>query len=317
MRMKKLLYKLLIFLSPLFVIFIFILVVDPYNLVNISHIISNESKKECLNRTLAVAPRGYALWNVLRYKRNPAPNIILGNSKLMNIDEQYLSTFYKDKVSNLSIPGADYNTLIEMFWMAARTTHLKNVIFQTSFISYNFNKTETLFEETAKTIKLPYRYFLGRNYLEDTFYVLLYAITKDKDLVNWENKIKVEPWERSYKWITGMLDDKDFKTPEEYLTDLRKISEYCKKENINLIFVIPPNFSETRLIIKNSGWGNAYLEFKKEIHTIDKDIDLDNGLPISYDKSKFYDYVHLKPNYQDTIISLIFHNQNVYNKAKY
>ena len=312
MIMKFLFRKIAIFLSPFLIIILFIIIIDPYDLINISHIIDDETKVKCLNRSLKVAPRGYTLWNILAFRRNPTSNIILGDSKFLDIDTLYVNRYLEGRCSNLSIPGASYQTLTNLFWMAAKTTKLKNVIFQTSFLSYNEMDKTPLFGTAMEIIRKPYKYFLEWNYLEDSFYVLRYSIIKNDSLVDWKKRVREDLWQRSRKWITSILTNTQYKYPHDFLPELKKIAEYCKKENINLIFVIPPNYIEYHTIIKNAGYEEKYIRFKTDIKSLGKTIDLDQGLPISNQKEYFYDYLHLKPAYQDSIIKILFSDTQVF-----
>ena len=54
----------------------------------------------------------------------------------------------------------------------------------------------------------------------------------------------------------------NYKYPYSSCTEIQKVSEYCKTNNINLIFLILPNYFETIEFIRASGLEVYYNQFK-------------------------------------------------------
>ncbi|MCD6201355.1 MAG: hypothetical protein J7K46_06060 [Bacteroidales bacterium] len=304
--MLKAFKKFLFFLTPFIFLSLFIFLVDPYNLFNVSHIFNDQVKYKCTNRSLAVSPRGNILWKVIAFERNSTPNLLLGDSKFENISSECLEKVMGGESYNLTIPGGNYQTLIDLFWMAAKSVKLENVIIEVSFLSYNasYNNVD-LYTPARQIIDHPLKYFFNLDYLKDSFFVLYYYITKNEHLVDWRSKLPDDPWQRSGKWITSVFSQKNYVYPEKYFNKLMNIATYCKNKHINLIFVIAPDYFQMHTLIKNNKLENEYKRFKQDIKKIGKTVDLDTGLPISYNKENYYDYLHVKPELEDSLLMMI------------
>ena len=79
--MKKYLFRGLMFAIPFIAYFLFILIIDPHNFVNVFHVISDADKKAIISRNDESSPRGNMLWKSLKIKRNPIKKIIIGDSQ--------------------------------------------------------------------------------------------------------------------------------------------------------------------------------------------------------------------------------------------
>jgi hypothetical protein len=303
--MKELFKKLLFFFSPFILITLLIVLVDPYNMFNILHLVNDDTKIKCLNRTDATSPRGNLLWRTIQFKRNPTPNIMLGTSRMGEISDQSLGKYFDGNATNLAFGGVNYRVIKDLFWMAAKTTKLKNVIIQAEFNTYSALSNTNLYEPARKIIDKPSSYFLNADIVTDAFALLYYSITKNEQFVR-----------RSYKYRIGSINGTDKYLlngfflgnvyPKEYHEDLIKISEFCRKENINLIFFIAPDYCEVRNYIKDNNMEEEYNRFRSDIYGLGNTIDQNNGIPFSFKKDNYLDFFHVKFELTDTLLSMIF-----------
>lgn len=298
--MKRAIYKLVLFLSPFILISLFEFFVDPYNLFNISHLITNEVKIKCLNRTRATSPRGNILWKTIEFERNPTPNLILGDSRLVDVSTTCIEKRIGGKVTNIAVPAGNYRTIIDLFWMTAKKIKLENVIIETGFTQYHALRNFDLYGPARKIIDKPINFFFNWTYLKDSFSVLYYSITNDiQSYKDYEDN-----WEFADKAMSNLFSNYFY--PKESYKELVKISEFCKKEKINIIYVIAPDYYELHNIIKSFNLENEYNRFKADIGALGTTIDLDNGEPFSFNKDNYSDYFHIKANIADTLVSMIF-----------
>jgi hypothetical protein len=303
---KTLTLKILFFFSPIIFVSLIVFIVDPYNLFNVSKLFSDQAKIKCLNRSNSSAPRGNILWKTIEFRRNPTPNIILGDSRMVDVNPATLEKKLGSKVTNLAITAGNIQTIIDMFWMAAKSTELKNVFIQISFNRYNAIFNFDLFGPTKQLIDKPFYYFLEWNYIEDAFSVIYYTSTKDEEYVKQSYKFTIDGWYKTEKLLIKELSEFDYVYPKEYYLNLTKIANYCSRNHINLQFIIAPDFYETSCYIKAFHLGKEYLQFKQDIAGLANTIDLDNGMPFSFNKNNYKDYYHINPLIADTIISMIY-----------
>ncbi len=280
------------------------LLVDPYNLFVFPSIISDEIKEISLERSKAITSRANATWRTLKFHKEPTPNIVLGDSRIAYISDAKLEEKLGGKVSNLAIPGSSIKTITDLFWIAANSVKLDNVIIQINFNRYNEAINYDLLTDIRPLINKPYSYFFNANYVKDSFAVLLNSLRKEKKTRFLSEDTNL--WNYPEKWIMDDFRDYGYQYPEDYFNELKEISEYCAINNIDLLFVISPNYYLVHQYIIKHNYEADYQRFKADLKLLGTTIDLDCELPISYNKEMYNDYFHFKPYLADTLISLIY-----------
>jgi len=282
-------------------------IVDAYSLFNVSHVFTDEIKIKCFNRSGATMPRGNILWKMIYFNRNPTPNILLGDSRVFYITNSVLEHEMGGVATNLSIPGGNYRTIIDLFWTAAESIKLENVMIQSNFNSYNTGGDISLFRQAQQAVNKPYKFFFNWNYLKDSFSVLYYSVTRDKQFANKDYKRIDNNWKLTEKTLEKYFATDIYSYSTSIHEDLTKIATYCDEENINLTFVIAPNYHEVYSFLEKNGKSDDYHWFKTDIKSLGKTIDLDIRLPFSYIKKYYFDHFHIRREYTDSLTSMIFH----------
>ena len=304
--MKKLYFQIIVFFIPFILLAIVVFITDPYNLFNISKVFSDEEKIKCLNRSNASSPRGNILWKTIEYRRNPVPNIILGDSRMNDVKTGTFEKMVNGKVANLSIPAGNNKTIVDLFWMAANRTKLENVFIQTNFNRYNALFSFDLYENTKQLIDKPLYYFGRWHYIEDAFAVIYYSISKNEEYVNQSYKYQSDNWPITEKLIIKEMSECEYIYPQKIYNEFALIAQYCKEQKINLEFIIAPDNYEYHSFIKIFKMEQKYYRFKNDLKKLGNTIDLDEGLPFSFNKKNYLDHFHLNPQMADTIATLLF-----------
>jgi hypothetical protein len=313
--MKEAFKKLFIFSLPFILITLVVFLVDPYNVFDTFHIFKDETKMKCILRSHASGPRGLIFWKTFKFRRNPTSNILLGTSRSAEITEQGLERYLGDKVNNMAFGGANYRVISDLFWMASTTTKLKNVIIQTDFNTYEAYSNYDLYGPVRKVINNPIYYFLNADIVFDALAVLYYSVTKDEQFVRTPYNDGSDLFAGTRRALQKGLGRKYF-YPEQFYKDLTKISEFCREENINLIFFIAPDYYEVNDYIKMHNMEDEYDRFRSDIHGLGTTIDLNNGIPLSFNKENYLDLFHLKPEITDTLLYMIFNSDSLTNRKR-
>jgi hypothetical protein len=295
----------MLFLSPFVVISLFILIMDPYNLFGISSLVSDEIKIECLNRNGKVQSRANATWRILKFLKDPAPNVILGDSRIADINDTSFEEKLGGKVSNLAIPSGNIRTINDLFWMASAQTKLDHVIIQINFNRYNAAVNRDMLLPVKQLIDKPYIYFFNANYVKDSYAVFSHAFKKNKCRSDSLTKA-VANWRFSEEYLMNDIGVRRYAYPEDYYNMLREISAFCDRENIDLLFVIMPNYYTVYQYVERFNFQDEYERFKTDIKSLGTTVDLEVGLPISYNMDMYSDHFHIQPQLADTLISLMF-----------
>lgn len=298
--------KILLFSFTLFFTSLFILLIDPYNLFNISNVVSDEIKTKFFRQNNRTSVRANATWRTINFLNDPTPNIILGDSRIAYISDTPIQEILGDDISNLAIPGCSIKTIIELFWLATSSRQLENVIVQINFNRYHPAINRDILLPVRQLINKPYNYFFNVNYLIDSFDVFCLSLKKDNPNLQQSVPQNDTNWNFTEQVDLFNLKYRKYVYPQNYYTELKKVSTYCSNQDIKLIFVIAPNHHTVHQYIIRNNLEPEYKRFKADIKSLGTTIDLDDGLPISYNDDMYADHFHFKTNVADTLISLIY-----------
>lgn len=294
--MNNFFFRGLVFCIPIFIYAIFILLVDPYEFINFSHIIDSETKIKVIRRSDESLPRGHMLWKTTHFKRHPAKNILIGDSQGVGFDEKLISNLSGEEYYNFCISGASYETMFKTFWFATETTQLKKVYFQLGFMNYNAKRSYDIFHFAQDYIDKPYLYFTTKEILFDSFYNFMYKITKDENLIKYDFHYEdVEIRNIRSKEILELFFKKGYKYPDKYFQELKAISEFCFENNIQLNFIIMPIYKEAKNYFIENNLLEYNQKFKQDIKSLGKTYDYEIKSGFSMDRDNFYDYFHNIP----------------------
>lgn len=290
-----------IFSIPFFVCYLFILIIDPYEFINFSHVVNSEDKIKVYWRSNESSPRGSMLWKVVHFGERPEKNIIIGDSQGVEIKDSIIKDVSGKDFYNFCVPGSSYETMFQTFWFAAKKIKLNSVYFQVGFMNYNENRSYDLFHFAQDYFNKPYLYFVSKDILIDSFYNLVYQIDENSKLVqrtdihdNYEILDKLSAYRLN-------LFFNDYKYPKKYLLEFKKITDYCKNNNIDIKFIILPTFVETQEYLKENDLLLMRDKFKSDIKSLAYTYDYDIPSNISTKRENFLDYFHLRDQALDEL----------------
>jgi hypothetical protein len=303
---KKYILTIAKFSILLLVPILFIVVIDPYNYVNISRLIDYETKVKVMNGSVQSFTRGNMLWKVLEFRRKPCPNLIIGDSNGFHIREQMVSELSSEEFFNLSISGANIQTQITLFWFAAERIKLRKVFLQLTFELSSQHSSYDLFHFAQDYIEKPYLYFTNKEIFIDSFRNLVTKISKNSTCV--DHSYLVGSREEKIEDInsSNVRFLKNYTYPSEYMAELKKISEYCSDNDIHLSFIFFPT----------SNLGNENIARYNLVEVRDRFYDEIASIAFAYnflfdyrnfpDTIYFSDFAHTSQHVTDSICSKIF-----------
>jgi hypothetical protein len=307
--MKKFFLEGFYFCLPPFIFCLFIFCIDPYNYFNVSKVISNETKFVTLMRSPESMPRGSMLWNMLKFNRKPCRNVIIGNSQGFLFREKLIFELTGEEYYNFCVPGATVKSNISTFWYINKQIKPTRVIMQVSFALSNSSITQAgnLFKNAQDCIDRPYLYFLNKDILFDSYYNLKYEIIKKKGWPGQKAKLKLINGNNSVD-ESGLINlFKNYTYPEKDITDLKKVSDYCKKNNIKLEFIILPMYHRFDEFLFEKGLSEKYNRFRTDLSSLGNLHDYSNIKSINNNELNFSDYFHPNQHITDSLTPLIWH----------
>jgi hypothetical protein len=293
--MKKFLIRFFLFFTPLLVIALVVIIIDPYNYFLGHNFIPDKAKIEVINRSAESMPRGNTLWKRIDFKRHPDKNIIIGDSRAFDLNVDSIKKISNLEFYNFGVPGGNYNSIIETFWYVTSVIKPERVYIQVGFHNYSESSTYNLMEDAKKVCKKPYFFFSRFYFFQESFLDIYYSL---KGVSNNRNEDKSDP--ESWNKILKNQGNNSLITmtyPAKYYQELQKIATYCKEQKIELVFIIFPDQQDFHNLIAEHSLGDLYHHYKADIHSLGKVYDFDDtSSDIIKKRSNYRDIFHLNHN---------------------
>lgn len=173
-------------------------------------------------------------------------SLILGDSKITLLDAERISNMSKEKYLNLSYGGCALEESILEFWYIVKRVNIKKVIFELDFHALDNNWR---MDRISKYYELSYIDLL-KTYCFDYYNNRLMFESLYKNI----KKIKEQNGDWAERVRNGTLNiEKELKIyeiNEEAVLELEKINEYCKNNNIELIYFSPPLYNTVYALVE-------------------------------------------------------------------
>jgi hypothetical protein len=243
--------------------------------------------------------------NLIEFKKHPSPYILLGDSRMKNMDLQKIKTLSGESYSNLAYGGASIIEIQKTFWFAARTTKLKKVFIGMNFELYNSLNNRDLVTKTLDFLDNPVQYFINLSTWESIYHILRTKLSGKKPIINKPDMSKQSFWTYQLN-VTAKRYYESYSFPYAYHNSLLEIALYCEKENIKLCFIIFPTHSDLRNKISEYGLLDWNERFKQEMYSFTQTLDFDQDNFFSKDSSYFKDPFHYNETYGEMLICSIW-----------
>ncbi len=318
--MKSFLIKIIFFLIPILIYVFTIVLVDPFNYFNLTKIVNDDIKIKNNFRSNKTVSLGTILWKMNDFRHNPTENIIIGDSRAYQINTDDIMKISGESYYNLAVPGNNCDNIIDLFWYACKYNSLSKVYLSLSFDTYYpRSRNKDIFREASRKINLIYPFFTEKLLIAHAYHALKLQIKSEtkhkktnqiqiKDKNAKAKKLndikKQDKWEKKLTTFNRVF--KRFKFPEENISKLQKIVNYCDDNKINLTFVILPSNYDIHGLIKQNGLEIEYTRFKTEIYSLGNVVDFDIDSEFTRDNENFNDPVHVKKEHYNIINAELF-----------
>lgn len=295
----------LLFASPIIVCGLFVLYIDPFNYFELFKQIPVKVKKEIVWRYNSV------LWTSIDYAHSPCPNIILGDSRADRISVDYLKQKTGKQYKQLTATACKINEIADYFWFANSKTKLESVYIILNFNMFNMYAFANRIVGAEAAIKNPLLYVFDRNVTEASYSVFKYVYLNKTNIVKnpaankddfWTWSLNKWPYQQYGKW----------KYPVNAYQRLKEISEYCRREHIDLVFIITPHHVDYQKKVTEFMLDNEQAKFKYDIAQLATTFDFDLDNEITRNRDNFSDPVHFEKT--DLMIDEIFSGKLHYGK---
>jgi|WetSurMetagenome_2_1015567.scaffolds.fasta_scaffold00011_38 hypothetical protein len=275
-----------------------VIIIDPYNYFN-TRMVSQDVK------TRIAFPLNERLSRIIGYKQDPLPNILIGDSRIQNLNVATIKKVTGEDYYNFGYGGCTFPELIDSFWFATKNQKLKNVCIGISFDMYNKYNNTDYFKAALKSSNF-FTYIFNITNFKVIYYIARDFLKGEKTTLGIPKITSMESyWQEKIDEQTGKFY-KMYKYPDAFLEDLKKIRAYCDENGINLFFFNPPTHLLLLGKIDEFSLKNEYNVFLRDISSIGKTYDFNYVCDFTKDKSNFFDPFHSMRNLDSLIVKTMF-----------
>lgn len=285
--MKKFIINCAFLGIPFVVYAILILVTDPFNYLNVG-LGPDVEIKESIGFT--IEPH---LARMNKFHNNPTNKIVLGDSRSNGL---YVRIASRDSVykgwSNLAYGGASLQEVVETFWWATKEAELDTVLIGINLNLYNKYNKKFWVQETIERRKNFFSYAFNR-YTFEAEWLALEVFMEGEDVLAYKppSRTKEEFWRYTVNSV-GSKFYENFAYPDEYYAQLKEISEYCRKNDIALIFWVPPTHLDFQKRKEDFGLAQMDARFRQDLSTLGEVYDFDYPSEITENFDDYRDPMH-------------------------
>jgi hypothetical protein len=231
------------------------------------------------------------LFKMSQYISDPKDIIILGDSRAKAIKEEYFNELGHKGISNLAFGGGTLYEAIDAFWYVEKDIlKLKKVYIGIPFNLYNELNRMNLVPEANAFLEHPVSYHLNSFILKASLFNIYAKLTGNNPASRKPDMKKEKFWQ--YQLLRTNKTYSTWKTPKLLYERLVELADYCKANNIELIFFIPPTHLDLQNKVVEHGLQDKYAAYKKQLAELSTLIDFDFPNDITRDKSRFKDPYH-------------------------
>jgi hypothetical protein len=297
--LRPLLVRVGVLLIPVYALVITVFLVDPFDFFGVSQLVPVGVKSHYVLLD-------EVLWKTIQFRRHPVDNILLGDSRMGLLDPRVAERVGSPSYFNYAYAGGTLPEAIDTFWLAARTTRLKSVIWGLNFNVYNETQSKiNRFDNTREILRFPVKYFFNPTMMRLGYYSL------EEQVFGVRTPLGKPDLDRKAFWADRLGPGAQeyyarYTYPVRLAQDLREIAKYCKDNNINLTFVAFPTHVDFQNKIHEYHLDHQYESYQSDLKALGTVMDFDYPNALTKDETNFNDPTHLTAEAEDRVAQEIF-----------
>ena len=278
--------KFALFILPLLLFGLGLIAIDPFNFFGLPSVISDAVK----SRTSR--PLNVVLWKMIDYSHHPNANILLGDSRMNNIDLDYLNRVSPVHYYNLAYGGAAMDEILDSFWFANKIVGgLKNV-----YVGVNLNLWNKFYRQGRAGMfplmqQNPFNYLINRTVLKAAGYNVYYQLSGGDPKIGAPSLTRDQFWQWQLHQTTNFYYG-NFAPSEQYFAEMQKIVRYCSLHNTKLVFVIFPTHLDLQQRLIDLNLRQEDEQLRASLRALATTFDFDYPSELTRAASNFSDPYH-------------------------
>lgn len=294
--------KALIFISPFIILIALEIIIDPFN-----YFFSEKNQELAQLKNNLARKKNTYLYRLIEYERNQTGAIVLGDSRAQRLMPDFFKEVNGEKVVNLAAGAGSLQDVIKIFWDLSKKKTLKKVYMGVAIEGYSGTLLKDRVSQAIEVKNSPPLYLMNKFTLENTLLIL------KARLFNQHVEAGDPPFSREEFWQYELSQEdrylRNYSYPKNYHDELKKISEFCLKNNIKLVFIISPTHIDIQNKIPEFNLTAAYEKFKEDIKSFGDLYDFNWPNVITENKNNFLDPLHSIDSVSRIMIREVLLNQ--------
>jgi len=292
---RALLFRLFLLGLPFAMVAAIVAILDPFHCFPWSRAVAPD------NETASLAYRmDPPLWKLAAFRRRPAPNVLLGDSRMALLHSTAIDSLTGERFANLGYGGGSLDEAIKTFWYADRLVRLRSATFGVNLDVYNQANAKDRVTGTIRTLENPALYLCDR--------LVLRTVWKEigSRLSGRPATVGVPPMSPDAFWnfqldVTARVAYESYRYPDSYRRRLEEVAIHCRERGIALRFVIFPEHADLQARAARFHLENARARMEADLARIADTVDLAEVVD-THDRSRFTDPYHFAPEQQAPIV---------------
>jgi hypothetical protein len=296
---RRFLGRLALFGLPLLLYASGIVIVDPYDFLSVSHMVPDSLKDQTAGKL------NYRLWKMLRYRRAPRADILLGDSRMLSVTPAAIREVCGMDYYNFAYGAGSVPEMISTFWFADSTIRLNSVVMGINFNMYNGISNDDRTADYRDLERNPGLYFVNHT-------VLRAAVTCIRAMASGAvPAIEQPPMDHEQFWrfqlqVTARSAFRRYRYPAEFRSELQRVAEHCRRRGIRLVFVVFPTHADLRARVADFGLLAAQERFRRDLREIAPVYDFDRRTDFTQDRADFSDPFHFREPVMRRIVAEVW-----------
>lgn len=271
-------------------------VVDPFN--------ANRAVDLDFNKRDVTSKLSRWDWNVAEYTADPTPVILLGDSRMGNVDAERVEEYLGLRTYNFAYGGGTVADMISTFWHASELTELKHVVMGFNLNILNQSKSYDAAGQAFELLDDPLRYYFSPFITGATARTLWFNLGQGGA---YSEKPPMDPekfWQ--FKLNYGHQVYATYTYPDKMLARLREVVDHCHSHGIALTFLTFPTHTDLQDLVVEYQLVDARDRTRQALADMVPLWDYDVPNRVTRDPANFKDPFHFTEEAGEHLVDEIF-----------
>jgi hypothetical protein len=236
----------------------------------------------------------YPHFNLATWLRAPSEGVLLGDSRMLQIQPEALEEATGLSWTNMAAGGSSGRDIVENLRFVLTHTAPQHAV-----IGWNLNLLNGAHQtdhvaSAREIIESPLRYHLNPFITKASAFLLYEKWTGENPISETPPMSPEQFWEHQLK-VTAAFAYRDFQMPDALLADLSSAVEEARAKGTRVTFLFFPTHADLHQVARDMGVADEYAELKRQITALGPVVDWDRTSPLTTDRAHFSDPWHFKP----------------------